>query len=92
MKYKAFLIFFFIIISSCFSQELNEQATYLKDNQTETYNEILKFSENKWGSDYKMIVITVNEQATAMFEIVKLMEASDYDQNIFKNASHITTL
>ena len=60
-----------LLISTTFAQGLNSNASYIKKNfPTEYKNTLKKHALEKWGSDYEMVVYMINNQATALFDLI----------------------
>lgn len=79
---KLLLILFLSFSTFTFSQELNNNATFLKQGMPETYEAIKQFSEEKWETDYSMILHEINKQSDAFKELMEIsaLERSDFDE------------
>ena len=90
MKKIYFLVVLLAIGMMVQAQELNENAKFLKTDSSEDlraiYNDIKEAAVKHWGDDHNMIVFTINNQCDAYFEMVEVMQKSDYDKTIMENA------
>jgi hypothetical protein len=79
---KILLILFLSFSSFAFSQELNDNASFIKQGMPETYEAIKQFSEEKWETDYSMVLHEINKQSDAFKELMEIsgLERSDFDE------------
>lgn len=74
--------FLIILTAICFapfisrSQELEENAKYIKENYNAQYEKtIKKYSLQKWGEDFNMVVYEINKQSDALTEVLDNFES-----------------
>jgi len=73
-----FLIGLILIPYSLFAQELESQASYIKDNYPDDYQTtIRKHALEEWGNDFSMVVYEINKQSEALFELVNAFESDN---------------
>jgi hypothetical protein len=73
---KILLVLLLITIAlSVYSTELNNFASYLKENYNEQYENIIKkHAELKWGDDFSMVLYEINKQSESYITIFKNLE------------------
>lgn len=90
---KKLIIIFFVLISSIsYCQELNSSAIILKNDKTDSYNAIKKFAVTKWDAEHDMIVYEINKQAEAFFDVLELFEGNKeiFSQSVLKWGENVT--
>ena len=72
MKNLVLVLGMILLISTTFAQGLNANASYIKKNYPIEYENILKKQAlKKWGTNYEMVVYMINNQADALFGLIK---------------------
>jgi len=89
---KVIIIFFILISSISYCQELNSSAIILKNDKTDSYEAIKSFAKSKWNDEYDMVLYEINKQAEAFFEVLRLFENNKeiFSQSIRKWGDNIT--
>jgi len=72
MKRLILIIIIAITAITCNAQ-LNNTAESVRTNNPRAYNVIKKHAIDKWDSDHKMILYTINQQCDAMYEILTIL-------------------
>lgn len=71
-------------------QGLNNSAILLKESSNEKlnaiYQDIKNAAEDKWGSNYSMILYTINQQGNAFSDVMTAPKRPDYDESIMTEA------
>lgn len=72
------LVLFLFSAISVGAQSLNTHAEYIKTKfPTDYTNTIRKHAVEEWGTDHRMIVYTINQQADALFDIVNTFKTEN---------------
>lgn len=83
---KQLYIFSIIFLTSIniYSQELNENAQFIKERHTNAYeSNIKKYALLKWKDDYSMVLYEINKQSDALTSIIEIFKPSN-TQILFK--------
>jgi hypothetical protein len=78
MKKTMFLLFLSIIAIPGITQELEANASYIKEKYPTDYaNTIRKYAMKEWGDDFQMVVYAINQQADALVALVDEFESDN---------------
>jgi len=80
-----------LLVSTLSGQEFNKEANQLKTvfSTSEVYllrnvyKEISNSAEEKWSSDYEMIVYHINEESKAFLKVIRAFSSSE-DENLVR--------
>lgn len=74
MKKIILVIVILVIGFALFADGLNADAQYLKDEFPDIYEVVKQRAVKEWNDDHTMILYTINNQSTALFDCSELMD------------------
>ena len=75
-------LFFFANVNA----QLNSNASFMKNEVTNVYNEIKTLVSEDWEGDHSMMVYGINKQCDAFMELGEIMKNTNYDEKILGKA------
>ena len=81
------LILLLLLPLFSFGQDLNFNAQMIKSQtQSSMFKNLEEFAKDKWGDDNDKTIRTINKQADALFDYMRLPASSDFNMKFYKLA------
>jgi ribosomal protein S6 len=72
----------FVAFSTVFANDLNSNAKVIKEALPEVYAKIKSMAVDKWGTDYDMVVYTINKESDSYFYVYDFYSSNKEDEDL----------